>query len=247
MKRKNNIINFIRENLKLSENDVNLRRIRFMYIFTVVSQIFFIGFGIVNLFTGNYISASVEIIIGLVFVLNAFVYHYSKNQKLAYSTILILLFAFFLYMISDGGLASSGLYWMFISPVVAFFLLGKKSGLYWSFYLIIFLLLCIVLQHINLISLAFEPATIMMAIAALIMETIFVYIYEYINEYISEYVHDKQRDLQEINANLKKEIISKKRTEKKLQNKLEESEKLNQLMVGRELKINELKKQIRKK
>lgn len=66
-------------------------------------------------------------------------------------------------------------------------------------------------------------------------------------ETMTEDIREKNKQLEIVNTNLSKEVAERKKAEEILQNKTDELERTNDAMVGRELKMIALKKQLKEK
>jgi len=243
----NSFVKYLYENFNFYEPDIKIRREKFLKSFSIIAMLFYSILGLVELVFLKYSTGIALITLGLFFIVNVFALRYTKNMKLAMSIALVLVFGTVILLLSTGGIYNTGIFWIFVFPPAAFFLMGKKKGILWMFYLIVVLIMMMVLRYFNIIFLSYTFQTILMSVVALSLLTIMTYVYEAVSEYASEELQERNKNLSEINVNLQNEIRARLKVEKKLNDELGQSEKLNQLTVGRELKIAEYKKLLKEK
>lgn len=227
------------------EEDIAVRRIRFLISFSLIAFLFYFSFFVINIvFIKNYIEGMGLLIIGTALVVNVLIYRIRKNVPLANFSLLLLSFSTYLLLFYTGGIARTGVYWVFTFPVIAFFIQGKKGGLRWIVYLVCFLIFIDFLNYLGVFFLFFTYQEIIMCIAALILLSMLVYVYESVNEYTGEIILQKNNSLADTAKKLEKEMEIRKKTEQQLSEQIKNFEKTNRLMIGRELRIAALKEEL---
>lgn len=229
---------------QILQNNSNIKN-SFLFYFSYLFSVFLFIFSLINFILKNYLEVISFLIFGLIFIANISALKYTKNISLAKSIVIFLIIELFLFLLIRGGIANTGIYWLFIYPIVVFFIKGKKKGIYWAVFFIIFLFILLYLKKIGTIYLAFESINIYMTIAFIVLISLFIYIYQYIIEYTSFTIREKNKEIHLVNQKLSDEVRQRKKIEKKLLQELVESKKINKLTIKRELKIIDLKEKIK--
>lgn len=100
------------------------------FVFSLVGIISLLVFGIVNIFTGKGSLGVFEIIVSGVTFINFFVV-YKRNKDAGVVLISLLMNLLLLGLFITGGIANTGMLWLFVYPVIVFFLNQRRRG--WLF------------------------------------------------------------------------------------------------------------------
>jgi PAS domain S-box-containing protein len=93
---------------------------------------------------GNVARAIILLCVGSIQLASLIALRYLKHAQIIFRLNVLLVGIYFLFLIIIGGAHGSRILWVFIFPIYAFFLLGKREGLFWSVLLILFSLLVFV-------------------------------------------------------------------------------------------------------
>lgn len=130
-----------------------------------------------------------------------------------------------------------------IFPIVSFLFVGKKEGTFW---LIPFFVLSALYLFGSGFGL-FEPPKFLINpliyLISIIIYLLWVYFYVDLEEKSRQLLSSQSQKQEEVNRQLMFEIEAKKKAESDLLRSSAEVKKMNDLMVGRELKMAELKKE----
>lgn len=153
-------------------------------------------FGLVEIIVENEPSLGLlELFGSLTIALNAIGLRLSKNAALARTLLLLVILVFLLVMLMTGGTKGTGILWYFIFPVSAFYLTGKRQGLYWLGGLIGATISLRVIEILGGIQLPYDPVAIRQLILSLIVVSIGIFFYELSREGAERRMRKEQAEL----------------------------------------------------
>lgn len=135
---------------------VQSRQVSFINSFSLIGVSAAIGFGMYRLLAGEYVAGEIEIAAGVLGLLNILYLRKSFNAHQASAIILLIMMGLLAFLFVDGGIAGTGIYWMFTFPVLAFFLLDDKLGLRWNLGLLSVLVLILLARNFGLVEIPYE-------------------------------------------------------------------------------------------
>lgn len=114
-----------------------------------------------------------------------------------------------LYLLLIGGEGGSKILWMYIFPLISFFLFGKKEGMFWTT-LILFIALVILWNPLEMTSVyRYSNEFIARFVTTFLIVTAITYWFEHFRSYYRD-------DLEQKNLELKREIAERRKAEEKL-------------------------------
>lgn len=128
-------------------NSVQSREVSFINSFSIIGILCAAGFGTYQALLGD-INGSVEIGASVIGLLNVMYLRKSLNTTRASGVILLSMIVLLSFLFVDGGIAGTGIFWMFTFPILAFFLFDEEVGFWWN------VALLAVLSLISLVSIA---------------------------------------------------------------------------------------------
>ncbi|MDM8536175.1 ATP-binding protein [Desulfobacterales bacterium HSG17] len=180
------------------ENIENFRRQILLLCFTFAGVPVLLGFAIYNLYRGVYWIGLLDLIVIIILISNAGVIRRNKIKNFHYRLTTLILNAFFLTLILTKPTGSYFL-WLYIFPLVVFFLFGAKEGSLWC--IIIMALLAGIYTHemINNSISVDERIMIIRFMISLSLVIIFAAIFEfYRSHFHHEMLNDRMKLVQEI-------------------------------------------------
>lgn len=152
---------------------------RVIYIYSLLSFLSLGVFGSLQILVeGNPWLGALELAGGFVAVLVMLGLRISRNVVLARNMLLLCILTFLIVMIATGGTAGTGIFWLFLFPVSAFFLAGKKGGLFWMAALIIAVIIFMILQAVSLVTIPYSFITLRQMLFTLLVITVGIYVYQ---------------------------------------------------------------------
>lgn len=171
------------------------------YVINVYSLIAFLStlaFGILHLAVeGNPLVGALEIGCSSIILLNSAIFRLIGKVTLARTVLLLTIMALMMILLISGGTAGTGIFWLFVFPLVTFFMVGKSQGLWWMTSLYVLIALVTLGAHLSLFEIPYPLITIRQLLISLTIVTVGVYIYQEARESALRKVEDSQRDLQE--------------------------------------------------
>lgn len=89
-------------------------------------------YGLYNLVKANYLLCALILLSATGLSLGWLFLRRLRNGRIVYRINVVLFGLLILYMLVIGGTGGSKILWMYTFPLIAFFLFGKKEGLFWS-------------------------------------------------------------------------------------------------------------------
>lgn len=145
-----------------------------------------------------------------------------------------------------GGVENSGPFLAFAYIPFVVFVRPLKSATRWIFGLLIFMLAALLFDTIHLIELPYSFITFTLYMFNYIIALLLTLSYAREKEFVDSTIAENIKATDLINDQLSDAIASQKQSLNELKKKSVESERLNALMVGREVKMIELKKELKK-
>ncbi len=139
----------------------------------------------------GYLEAAGACAIGL----NALALKATRNINLATHLYLLAVLTFLILMLITGGTRGTGAFWFFVFPVSAFFLAGKKVGLYWMVALILSSLFLLGLATAHIITLAYNVVEIRQLLISVCVVTIGIYAYQQARERSERLIYTERQRL----------------------------------------------------
>lgn len=207
-----------------------------------------------NTFLGH-----IHLIAALGVLFNYFLLVLTKNYKRASHIILSMGTLVVVSLFATGGWMGTGYLWPFAYLPYAYFLADKPTSRLWVGILVLADLILLALHIFKIIVIPYSPAALINYFAALSVFNFCMLFYQGAFYKFEQLVKNEASELEVLNAKLSKEISnrkqieaalneeinSRKKAESELNERAEMMSKLNDLMVGRELKMVELKEQIK--
>ncbi|MBN2663736.1 MAG: SpoIIE family protein phosphatase [Bacteroidales bacterium] len=147
MKQRNIIGRFLTANLKGEIFDGDVRKAVIINLFSIVGIISLLYFFSGGLLTHRW-GYSAAIAVFLILTIGTLImFQKLKNTKLASTIIVSLMLLLEIALLTKLGESTTGLFWFYLFPMLAFFMLGKKAGLFFS---LLLLVLGIILIRLNI-------------------------------------------------------------------------------------------------
>jgi MASE6 protein len=191
-------------------------------------------FSIYHLINQNYTLASV--IFASVFGLSVgwFLIRNLKNGIYVYRTNSILFLSLILYMLIIGGDDGSKILWIYTYPLIAFFLLGKKEGLYWNIAVFLIAVILFFLPENLIVNFQYSFSFKIRFIISYLIVSSIAFWFEYFRQQYREGMEVEQSNLEKEKQELKIQIEERKKAEsekeqviKKLEDALDMVNKLS--------------------
>ncbi len=111
-------------------------------------------------------------------LLNAIGVMATRNTRLAKNLLLCIILTMLMIMLITGGTKNTGIFWFFVFPVGAFFLVGRRAGWYWMLALGVAILTIIGLEFAGVTGIAYSLTTVRQLAVSLLVVTLGIYVYE---------------------------------------------------------------------
>lgn len=155
-----------------------LRQLFFINTFSLIGALAAIFLGAINILENNYQVGMPDILTGVIFLLNLFFFRFTKNITVAKVIMLVNFSGLLLILLATGGTAHTGIYWFFLFPIVAFFLMGREKGILWSLCLACSIAAVACLSAFGYAPMAYSLIEIRQLFIGLFIVCILVYLYQ---------------------------------------------------------------------
>ncbi len=220
-------------------------RKRFLVGVAILGAVIFVSYAIVNFTISDIWPAYLELALGIVCVLAIILIRYERTVTAALVTGALVIAIISIHNFGTGGFYSTGPFWIFMFPPIIFVLRGYRRGLIWLGAMFgVFLLIWWLRPWPDYFTLPYSDFFILMFLIVLAVVSVLIYFYQYSQEQSQRMIARQTLQLQKNNASLQRQIEEKEQAMKEMTEKQAEVEKLNRLMIGREIRMKEMKEEI---
>ncbi|MDH4262185.1 MAG: serine/threonine-protein phosphatase [Spirochaetia bacterium] len=190
-------LNYLHSGTNITFTDkIILKKIKFINSFSLIGMLSTSIFAISNLLSNKITNGTLEILLIILCIINVICFRYTRNYKIAGKNIVFLMYCVLIVLLILGGVNRTGIYWFYTFPLIAFFLLGKRSGLFYTGVLYLITIVLYFLHNKNYIpSFAYSFIEIRQMLASLAAVTSLVYFYEKIREDTESELIQQEKDI----------------------------------------------------
>jgi len=155
---------------------------RLLYVVRVYSILAFLSlitFGTLHIVADrNFTVGYLEVAGGLVVLLNLTILSLTRKIVVAKNILLFIILSFLVLMLTSGGTQDTGIFWFFVFPITAFFLSGKRQGIWWmaAFFLSMLSVWAFAANHV--FEIPYDSITIRQALISVLVVTFGIYAYQ---------------------------------------------------------------------
>ncbi len=135
-----------------------------IYSISIVGTSYLILYAFIHFARKEVLIATIETSLVVLSFLNLLIYKILKNKEFASNAILFTMILFFDYLLIDGGVEKTGIFWIYFYPTLAFFLKDKLYGIYWNIAFIISVIILLLLEKENVIDLAYKDDIVVLSL-----------------------------------------------------------------------------------
>lgn len=166
-------------------------------VYSIIGLVTLSIFGFLHILVeGNTLVGWLEVVFAGVILLNVLALWLIHNLAVARLFFVISIMAVLLVLLITGGTRNTGIFWIFVFPNLAFFLTGKRQGLWWIGVLGVAISGLVVLDHFSILEIPYPFITMRQVFFCLMVVAFGVYVYQSARERALQEAHDSQRDLQ---------------------------------------------------
>lgn len=166
-------------------------------VFSMLTLVSVLIFGASHIFDDNLTLGLLELMTGLIVVLNAIVLRLTHNTTITRDILLTSILALLLLLLVTGGMSGTGVFWIFVFPVVTFFLTGKKRGNWWMAALYCSIGFIALAKYYHWITVPYSLIALRQLVASLTVTAIGVFVYQEAREKALRETEESRRDLRE--------------------------------------------------
>lgn len=235
------IKNYLDSGIEFERQDVeNSAKVRFINIFSPFGIATLLVFGLVNLSTSN-IAGIIELLFGVVLIANLIALRVFKNLDLAASLMIICVGVPLSFLLINGGIENTGIFWFSTFPIITFFLSKKKMGLIWTSLLLVIIVTELFLSQNKVIELAYSPVEVRQLIINYIVLSIIAFFYQDVRIKSQSIILKGSQELKETNLELTEKLKNLDESESKLSANNDELQKTKLAMLNVMEDLNEEK------
>jgi len=152
-------------------------REKVIYLFTLVGVLSTSFFAVLNVLIGKESIAIIEFWLSFLAILNVIYFKKKRNFDLASTNILIIVYLVLIALIIDGGYRNQGIFWIYVFPILTFFLKNKKTALLWNLFYLLSMYSLMILSEKGIIKIAYNQEIIFEATASYAAVSFLAYFY----------------------------------------------------------------------
>lgn len=159
-------------------------------------------FGAVGIWRYNVRVGAIELIASALILVNLLVFYLVRRIMIARSVLTFIVLCVLLVLFVTGGIGGTGIFWFFMFPVAAFFLVGKREGIFWIAALSLLSFFALLGSIAEVIHLPYAAIEIQQMFVVLLVISVLVAIYEDRRALDERTIGEKTRELSAILDNL---------------------------------------------
>lgn len=165
-------------------------RMSMIRVYSFVAMLALLVFGALHILEGSTITGIAEEAAAVALMLNLIGLKMTANQAIARVGFLLTMLAVVITLLATGGTEGTGVFWVFLFPVAAFFLSGRRAGILWMIGLAVVILTMRVLAFFDLSALYYTDIELRQLIVSLTVVTVGIYVYERVRESSERKIHE---------------------------------------------------------
>ncbi len=130
-------------------------------IFSVVAGLVLLIFSAVNFFYYSKELGTIELVSGLLLILNVVFYRFHKNLKTTSFLFLLILFFLFSILILTGGIKGTGIFWSLSFPFMSFFVESIHVAVAWNFLFVVNILFLHYLDSTGIVQIPYSQGILL--------------------------------------------------------------------------------------
>lgn len=150
---------------------------KILYLFTFVGVTFISIFGILNILYDKKVLGVIEIFLTIIGIVNILIYRIKASYYFASRIMILILMLLFWFALVTGGFKNQAIYWIYVLPVLIFFLREKKSALLWNIVFVLGIIVLKLFSFLGLIKIPYSSETIFVALASYAVISFLAYFY----------------------------------------------------------------------
>jgi len=177
------------------KSDSNLQKIKVINGFGLIGSIAFAYFAGRNLMFSDFHLGIIELVLAILVLAELLFLKITKKHNLVSTLLLVQMIFLMIVLIIRGGILNSGVYWIMIIPIFAFFTKGSKKGLYYFLALIVIFTFFIFGRELDFISIPYDANYLIQVLINLLVVSFLVYYYSVINEDLLNNLNSSKKQL----------------------------------------------------
>lgn len=178
---------------------------RVLYIYATLASGTLGTFGVLHLLFENQLLGGLEIAGSLSILLTIGGLRLTGNVRLVRALLLLCMLIMLLVMLLTGGTERTGIFWMFVFPVSAFFLTNKRTGLWWMFGLAGIIIATMALAAFSLVLTPYSIVELRQLLISLVVVSFGIYVYQQSREHLVQ--ETRKSDVSSREEKLRADII----------------------------------------
>lgn len=159
---------------------------RVLYIYAALACATLAVFGVQHILFENRLLGQLELTGSLCVLLTIGSLRITNNVRLVRALLLLCMLAMLLVMLLTGGTERTGIFWVFIFPVSAFFLTNKKTGFWWVLSLAGIIFGIMLLVQFSLVLTPYSVTELRQVLISLIVVAFGIYVYQQSRERLAQ-------------------------------------------------------------
>lgn len=148
-----------------------------LVLFSIMAAGFLTYFGYSNFTTGLKELGVVELVSAFILGVNLVLFLILKNFPIASTVFVVVVGFIFLFLFATGGIEKTGIFWIYLYPILVAFLKEPREAVVWNLLFTFFLIITLVADNFGFIKVPYDPITINQALVVYFSVLILSYFY----------------------------------------------------------------------
>lgn len=183
------------EKISSDIEDAGRRRLFSIFLLFLIPPLIIFGINLIK--QGLYRYGILDCILSLVFVYFLILIKRIKNPGVLYRIVLILLLLLLFYWINTGAINGYASIWALGYPLFAFYLMGKKEGLFWTLVVLVMTIMHFLIPQLSFTGFVYKNDFTARHLFSFVLIIIFTYNYESMRERFKNAMEAEQKKLNE--------------------------------------------------
>ncbi len=160
----------------VNDGEFKIRK-KALVLFSLMAALFLGGFGYYNYAFGLRSLGILEIFSALLISTNLVYFFFSKNYKVSSTFYLLIVTVVFLALLVTGGINKTGIFWLYLYPIITTFLEEPRRALIWNVLFLLLIVLVFIANYFGLIKVPYDAVTLRQAMVVYFAVLILSYFY----------------------------------------------------------------------
>jgi len=159
------------------DSELRVRK-KALVLFSIMAFSFLLYFGYFNVVYGYKELGVVELVSAFLIAVNTVLFFITKNFSISSSIFLVVVGFLFLFLFATGGIGNTGIFWIYLYPILTAFLKEAREAVLWNLAFTLFLILILIASNFGFLPpVPYDGTTVYQALIVYFSVLILSYFY----------------------------------------------------------------------